>query len=86
MSRMPDVTRMLSRLEDAGLICRERSATDRRYFPTRLTERGLSLLDSLDGPIRQGQQRRFADLSPEELESLLDLLSRIRANVRQRPE
>ena len=40
VSRMPDMTRMLARLEEVGLICRQQNGTDRRYFPTRLTEQG----------------------------------------------
>ena len=86
VSRMPDVTRMLARLEEAGLICRQQSGTDRRYFPTRLTEQGLKIVDSLDAPIQEGQQRHFAGLTPGQLGSLIAMLTRIRANVRQQPD
>ncbi|WP_407570230.1 MarR family winged helix-turn-helix transcriptional regulator [Deinococcus altitudinis] len=86
VSRMPDVTRMLARLEEAGLICRQQSGTDRRYFPTRLTEQGLKIVDSLDGPIQQGQQRHFAGLTPEQLGNLISTLTQIRANARQQPD
>ncbi|MGY2893673.1 MarR family winged helix-turn-helix transcriptional regulator [Deinococcus sp. UYEF24] len=85
VSRMPDVTRMLARLEEAGLICRQQSGTDRRYFPTRLTEQGLKIVDSLDGPIQEGQQRHFAGLSPDQLGNLIFMLTQIRANVQPQP-
>ncbi len=86
VSRMPDVTRMLTRLEEAGLICRQQSGTDRRYFPTRLTDQGLSLINSLDGPIQEGQQRHFAGLTTEQLGNLISMLTQIRANARQQPD
>ncbi|MFC6619042.1 MarR family winged helix-turn-helix transcriptional regulator [Deinococcus radiophilus] len=49
----PDLTRMLVRLEKAGLISRDRQrrqGEDQRVVPTRITQRGLDLLDALDGP------------------------------------
>lgn len=82
LSRMPDVTRLLSRLEEAGLVTRERSGGDRRYVPTRLTPAGLDLVNRLDDPVQQGQQRQFAGFSPGELASLSAMLTRVRGNVR----
>src|SRR5688500_12106387 len=37
LTRMPDVTRLLDRMEDAGLIWRARGVEDRRLVTTRLT-------------------------------------------------
>src|SRR5947209_16625049 len=51
LTRMPDVTRLLDRMEDAGLVARARDNEDRRMVSTRITEAGLKLLDKLDVPV-----------------------------------
>lgn len=51
IAQVPDVTRLLDRLEESGLIERERSTTDRRQVATRITAEGLTLLRSLDEPV-----------------------------------
>lgn len=81
LSRMPDVTRLLARLEEAGLIVRERSSEDRRYVPTRLTPAGLELVNRLDGPMAQTQREHFVGLDAAQLQALCDLLTHIRSNL-----
>ena len=46
VTKVPDVTRLLDRMEAAGLIVRERGDQDRRYVATRITEAGLKLLET----------------------------------------
>jgi DNA-binding MarR family transcriptional regulator len=48
ISVAPDVTRMLDRLTQLGLISRERSSADRRVVTTRLTPAGRRLAEALD--------------------------------------
>jgi len=48
IERAPDVTRIVDRLEAQGLVERTRSEQDRRVSVTRITPRGLALLDELD--------------------------------------
>src|SRR5882672_6013495 len=48
VSPVPDVTRLIDRLEDAGLVERERDEEDRRLVTTRITKNGLGLLAQLD--------------------------------------
>src|SRR3982750_1704294 len=50
VAQVPDVTRLLDRMEDAGLVERERGETDRRLVTTRITRQGLQLLKRLDAP------------------------------------
>ena len=45
VSQVPDVTRLMDRLEESGLIERERSATDRRQVASRITAKGLDVLE-----------------------------------------
>jgi DNA-binding MarR family transcriptional regulator len=48
VERAPDVTRLVDRLEKEGLVVRERSDDDKRQSITRITEKGLQLLDAMD--------------------------------------
>ncbi|MCD0170849.1 MarR family transcriptional regulator, partial [Deinococcus sp. 23YEL01] len=47
----PDVTRLLDRLQKAGLVRRDRDRPDRRVVATRLTDQGRALLARIDQPI-----------------------------------
>src|SRR5512134_1404636 len=75
ISRMPDVTRLLDRMEEAGLVTRARSADDRRQVATRLTAPGRRLVDALDAPVAEEHRRRLAHLSEHQLRTLVDLLT-----------
>lgn len=78
IARMPDVTRLLDRMEDAGLVRRERDDADRRCVPTYITARGRALVDELDGPITAHAQRLFGHLTGDQLEALNTLLVLVR--------
>ena len=78
VTRMPDVTRLLDRMEEAGLVTRERDAADRRLVSTRLTARGRELVDALDGPVAAEHARRFGHLDAAQLRTLVDLLALVR--------
>ena len=78
ISRVPDATRLLDRMEAAGLIVRERSSEDRRFVHARITEDGRELLTELDDPIQELHQRQLAALDDEDLRRLIDLLGRVR--------
>ena len=51
IAQVPDVTRLIDRLQDAGLVARERTHADRRIVTTRITTAGLALLSQLDQPV-----------------------------------
>jgi DNA-binding MarR family transcriptional regulator len=75
VTRMPDVTRLLDRMEEAGLIRRARDGEDRREVSTRLTARGRELADALVAPVQAEHQRRLGHLSEEQLRTLVELLA-----------
>lgn len=81
VNRMPDVTRLLDKMEEAGLVRRERSLADRRYVPTVLTGQGLALVNKLDGPVIESHQSHLGHLSPGQLHSLIETLALIRAHL-----
>jgi DNA-binding MarR family transcriptional regulator len=79
--RVPDVTRLLDRLERMGLIARARSGNDRRYVTTRITKAGLKVLDELEGPIDAIHARQFAPLDDTRLKTLVELLATLREHL-----
>jgi DNA-binding MarR family transcriptional regulator len=79
VTRMPDVTRLLDRLEEAGLVVRERADADRRLVRTRITAGGLALLAEVDPAVRAEHRRLLGHLGPDDLRALSDLLTRARA-------
>ena len=80
ISRDSDITRMLDRLESRELITRERQTDDRRVVLTFITKIGLDLLSELDGPVDELHRSLMGHMSDKELDSLLKLLGKTRAN------
>jgi len=78
---VPDVTRLLDRMEDAALISRERSGTDRRFVTTRITGKGLDLLDQIDAPLAALHQRQLGHLGKRNLKVLVDVLTEARERL-----
>ncbi len=79
--RVPDVTRLLDRLEEAGLIVRERGGSDRRYVSTRITRQGEKLLATLDPRVQEIHEELLGHLGALRLKQLIALLG----EVRERP-
>lgn len=75
LTRMPDVTRLLDRMEDVGLVERERGTADRRMVTTRLTKQGRRLVDELDDVVSAEHQRTLGHLTKTQLASFIELLS-----------
>src|ERR1700720_1696813 len=59
ITRDPDITRLLDRLEKRGLISRRRESTDRRTVMARITPEGLALLNRLDEPVRATHRKQL---------------------------
>ena len=74
VSRAPDITRLLDKLEQRGLIERDRPADNRRDVHVGITEAGLALLRELREPLRACHARQLGHLSPREIEDLIALL------------
>src|SRR5437868_7115385 len=74
ISRAPDITRMLDKLEQRGLIARERNAENRRVVRVGITEAGLALLREIAAPLRECHARQLGHLKEEELKRLAALL------------
>jgi DNA-binding MarR family transcriptional regulator len=79
LTRMPDMTRLLDRMEKSGLVARARSHADRRLVRTRITDRAVEVLDRVGHTVAAEHRRRFGQLSKAEVRSLIGLLERVRA-------
>jgi DNA-binding MarR family transcriptional regulator len=80
ITRMPDITRLVDRLEAAGLVERSRTMADRRAVIVRMTPKGLDLLCLLDTPVRETHERAMANLTADEQRELIRLLTKARAS------
>jgi DNA-binding MarR family transcriptional regulator len=74
VSRAPDITRMLDKLDERHLIVRERLAANRRVVRVGITDAGLALLQEIATPLRECHARQLGHLKEEELKRLAALL------------
>jgi len=79
ISRDPDITRLLDRMEKRSLITRERQSDDRRVVKTSVTPEGLELLKTLDRPVSALHKRQFQGMAPAKLKILTAMLEEIRS-------
>jgi len=81
ITRDPDITRLLDRLEKRSLISRRREESDRRTVVARITPGGLQVLTRLDEPVRQAHRKQLGHLGSDRRKALTDLLAILRAKV-----
>jgi len=70
LSRDSDLTRLLDRLEDRGLVNRIRDSKDRRIVTAQISAEGLKLLRKLDGPVERVHRDQLKHMTPAQLEQL----------------
>ena len=80
VTRLPDITRLVDRLEALSLVSRARTDEDRRVVLVTITETGRTLVQSIEGPVRELHRRQLGHLSPEEIAALNTLLVKARQN------
>lgn len=78
------ITRLLDKLEDAGLIRRERSLPDRRQVMCFASSAGRKLLDTLDPRVDSADEESVASLSESQLERFIELLDAVRQSTAER--
>ena len=78
VNRVPDITRLLDRLERAGLVARHRDARDRRVVRAALTAEGHALVERMGPPLDDSLRGLFAHLDEAELDLLTSLLKKAR--------
>ena len=78
LTRDSDLTRLLDRLEERGLVTRHRHSHDRRTVTAAITGPGLQLLRRLDGAVESVHRDRLKHLSGKQLETLRKLADEVR--------
>jgi DNA-binding MarR family transcriptional regulator len=78
VSKVPDVSRLLDRMEGMQLIRRERDETDRRHVTARITPKGLRVLDEATVPLEAFERERFSHFDAAVLQHLIDGLAEVR--------
>ena len=78
VARVPDVPRMLDRLETMRLIARERDAADRRHVTATITPKGLALLVEATPAVEAVEKARLGRLSDRTLAALIEGLAAVR--------
>ena len=81
LRRVPDVTRLIDRLEDMHLAVREREGDDRRFVTARVTDAGLKTLATLDPVVDRLTDAHLGHLGDARLRTLIDLLGRVRGRA-----
>jgi DNA-binding MarR family transcriptional regulator len=79
LTRDPDITRLMDRLEARGAVQRDRSKDDRRMVTHRLTKAGLELVNELDRPVEEAHRKAMRHVRPERLRELIGLLEEVRS-------
>lgn len=77
ITRVPDVTRLLDRLDERGLITRRRPPEDRRVVLVSLTDRGKELCRTIDQDLVRLHREQLGHLEKSEIETLRKLLERV---------
>jgi len=81
ITRDPDITRLLDRMEKRELISRWRESKDRRVVMARITENGLKVLRRLDEPVEEAHRKQLGHLGKERLRALAELLAAARSGI-----
>jgi len=75
---VPGITGLIDRLEQAGLVSRQRSVEDRRVVNVTITPAGEETLARLDEPLRDLHRKMLAHFSAPEVTELSRLLEKAR--------
>jgi DNA-binding MarR family transcriptional regulator len=79
VTRDPDVTRLLDRMEKRSLISRSRESRDRRLVLARITPEGLKLVNRLDEPVQKTLRKQLGHMGKDRLRALAELLAAARS-------
>ncbi len=79
VSPVPDVSRLLDRLSEDGLLARHRDPSDRRHVKATLTAEGRRTLERATPALEALQTRWFGNLDRDRLRALIEALGTVRA-------
>lgn len=79
VSKVPDISRLVDRMENLQLLRRGRDQADRRHVTIRITPKGLRTLDTATPRLEAVERERFGHLTAERLQHIIDGLADVRA-------
>ena len=79
VSKVPDVSRLLDRMEGMQLIRRERDETDRRHVTARITPKGLRVLEEATVQLETFERERFGHFDASVLQHIIEGLADVRS-------
>ena len=77
ITRDPDITRLVDRLDARGLVKRTRSDEDRRVVQVEIVRKGLDLLQRLDPHSARMPRAMIGHVAPRKLRQLSKLLAEV---------
>jgi DNA-binding MarR family transcriptional regulator len=80
VARVPDIPRLLDRLEGRRLVARETDPADRRHVTATITTKGLALLDQATPALEAVEKDRVGRLSDRTLSALVEGLAAVRGS------
>ena len=83
VNRDPDLTRLLDRLEAAGLVEKSRDAEDRRVVNVRITSAGLERVESASKAVARAMGIALGSMGAKDLNQLAELLELARASAKK---
>lgn len=86
ITRDPDVTRLLNRLEKRGFVRRTRAHADRRVIYGKITAAGLRILRGMDEPVDKHNRYILKHVGQQKLAELIELLELVRSGDRVPPD
>jgi DNA-binding MarR family transcriptional regulator len=78
ITRDPDITRLMDRLEKQGLLTRTRDTRDRRVVVARITDKARRIVSALEEPVEQELKAQLGHLGQTRLRELITLLEAVR--------
>lgn len=78
LTRMPDMTRLIDRMERDGLVRREKDSSDKRLVFARITAKAIEKLRKLDDLVAIEHESQLGHLHDDELRTLVSLLGKAR--------
>ncbi len=78
VSRAPDMTRMLDKLDEMGCVVRQRSPSNRRFVEVAITAAGIEFLEEMNKKVRKCNEEQLGHLSEAKLGTLIELLKQAR--------
>jgi DNA-binding MarR family transcriptional regulator len=81
IEKSPDISRIIDRLIDMGLVKRRRQRSDRRVVIVNIANKGLDLLDKMDQPVSNEVDNMLSSVNDSDMAELIDLLEKVRDSV-----